>query len=429
MTRVWYASTLFGALSLAAASTAGLLGERDERRLLIVASTVPAPEAAAPLDSLAQFDVLRPHVDEIVRWNDVIAPLHPAHWQPPAGEWPLWSRLVTERLGLADGISELVVESLAVAPAATLAALLPDCPVTVYSDGLMSYGPTRSALLPELGGRVTRLLHLDLAEGLAPLLLREWDVEPVTLPAAEFTAAIAALGEPEPGPAAGAPVIVGQYLAQLGLLSDAEELELHRDMLRGLAARGHDRVVFRPHPAAAQGHEPALRAEATRLGVTLDVPGDGLPVEAWFAAARPLLVVSCFSTALFTAARYYGCDVASVGAELLLDRLTPFENSNRIPATLVRALVPALSADGTLTPPPDVDTARLVEAVGYCMQPTRLPELRDAAVAHLAAHGTGEYFKRRRLQSLDLVAPTRRAVTSPTLRRTARRLLDRVRPG
>jgi hypothetical protein len=38
MTRVFYASTLFGAMTLAAGIDAGLFGERSERRLLIVSS-------------------------------------------------------------------------------------------------------------------------------------------------------------------------------------------------------------------------------------------------------------------------------------------------------------------------------------------------------------------------------------------------------
>ena len=73
-------------------------------------------------------------------------------------------------------------------------------------------------------------------------------------------------------------------------------------------------------------------------------------------------------------AQFAGCD-------LVLERLTPFENSNRIPATIVAASVPELRADGGLTPPPARDLGRLVDAVSYCMQPTANPDLRPAAEA------------------------------------------------
>ena len=43
----------------------------------------------------------------------------------------------------------------------------------MFSDGLMGYGPTRDALPGDIGGRVERVLYLDLVPWLEPLLLRE----------------------------------------------------------------------------------------------------------------------------------------------------------------------------------------------------------------------------------------------------------------
>ena len=103
------------------------------------------------------------------------------------------------------------------------------------------------------------------------------------------------------------------------------------------------------------------------------------------------MVVGCFSTALLTAATLYGLPVARVGTELVLSRLRPFENSNRLPATLVDALVPDL---GTLGPPGTATAgpaelaraAELSRVVGYLMQPRLHPELRPEASAWLRAH-------------------------------------------
>src|SRR5207253_6103271 len=134
---------------------------------------------------------------DVVRWNDVIAPLHPSGWIPPANEVPLLTRLITEHLQITDTISELVVESIAVAPVRTLGVLIRDCPITVYSDGLMTYGPTRDEVAVQIGGRASRILYLDLVAGLTPMLLREYDAQPVMIPDSEFRKVIAELPAPE----------------------------------------------------------------------------------------------------------------------------------------------------------------------------------------------------------------------------------------
>lgn len=433
MTRVFYASTLFGAMSLSAAADSGLFGDRAERRLLLVADNTGVPEIGDGFDRSAGFEPLRGRFDDIVHWNDVIAPMHPAGWAPRAAEVPMLSRLLADRLHIADGVRELVVESIAVAPARTIGTLIRDCPVTVYSDGLMSYGPTRSELPTEMGGRVTRLLHLDLLPGVVPLLLREYDVEYVPIPDDAFAKVIAELAGPVAQDAVGCPVVIGQYLSRLQILTPGEEDELHVGMVQALGAAGYDHIVFKPHPAGGRTHVPAVQAAAAAAGVRLTVLGNDLPVEAWCAEARPALVVSCFSTALLTVARYFGIAAAAMGTELALTRITPYENSNRIPATIVDATVPTLRPDGTLDAPPAAtpgfDVDRLVRAVGYCMQAGRLPELRSAAVAQLLTCGDRRWFKKRRLQSLGLLGASgsRASAARRAVRTARRRVTVRVR--
>jgi hypothetical protein len=157
------------------------------------------------------------------------------------------------------------------------------------------------------------------------------------------------------------------------------------------------------------------------------VPADVLPAEAWFAAARPEIVVSCFSTALLTASCLFDLPVATVGGELILERINPYENSNRIPATIVEAVVPELRVDGSIVDPPSRDVGQLVQAVGYCMQPRRHPDLRAVALDYLAVNGRALFFKKRRLENLGLVPlPRYRSIALRRAVRRGRRLLAKL---
>lgn len=217
-------------------------------------------------------------------------------------------------------------------------------------------------------------------------------------------------------------LLLGQYLSALGLIEAAQEEELHLRMIRGAVALGHTRLVFKPHPTAPEQWAQAMVAEASALGAELtvlergsgraDTSGASLLAEVLYQRMRPALVVGCFSTALLTAAAFYGLPVARTGTDLLLDRLAPYQNSNRVPVTLVDALLPDLGdADAVRgwSPPSAEQVAEqvspLLTAVGFAMQPQIYPDLRPAAERYLAHHlddRTWRYFKRRRLTTLAL---------------------------
>ncbi|MFD0477363.1 polysialyltransferase family glycosyltransferase [Nonomuraea thailandensis] len=288
-----------------------------------------------------------------------------------------------------------MLESIAVPPARTIAGLVRDCPISVYSDGLMSYGPTRDPLPAEIFRRIERLIHLDLVPGLKPLLLSEYGVAPEILPDERFLSIVHEVTATAPDMMAGQAIILGQYLSALELLTPEEEAGLHETMLKALVARGHTDVVFKPHPAAGRRHAQLLRAAADPLGVRLSVAGESVPAEVCFAALRPELVVGCFSTGLVTAQRYFGLQVASYGTDLVLERLAPYENSNRIPATIVDAMLPRLSAQGHIERPPVTDLQALVRSVGYCMQAETYRGLRPDRIDF-----DRRYFKRKRLETL-----------------------------
>ncbi len=417
-TQIFVASTAFGLATLAAAMDDGLF-EPAEHRTLVLTNNTGLPEISIGIPEVAGWEQLRGRFDTVVDFNDAVAPLHPAGWIPRAVELPLWERYLRLRWDLLGDL-ELVIESIQTAPAHSLARIFADARIHVYADGLMSYGPTRSALPDDVGWRIERLLHLDLVPGLTPMLLTEFGVPPVVIGWPSFRALIASLTPERPAPSAPYALVLGQYLAAADLLTPEEEIGLYAEMI---TRTGYDRVLFKPHPSAPASHYPALLAAATTAGVELEICPDPELAECWLARGSVAVVVGCFSTALLTAATAYGVPVAQHGAELMINRLTPFQNSNRVPVTLVDAVVPAL--DGTTRPPLDLDD--LVNAVGYTMQPDRYPDLRAAAFAFLTAHPEARtrYVKRRRLTRLDLPG----GLPARVRRRSLRRRLGRILRG
>lgn len=417
-TQLFTASTLYGAATLAAALDTGCFGPAD-RRTLVVCNNAAIPETTPALDAMPGFEQLRGRFDDVISWNETIAPFHPSGWSPRPDDVPLWERHLRLAWELGDDEVELAVESIQVNPASAITEIFTGAPIDVYADGLMSYGPTRNKLDPLTGTRIRRLLHLDLVPGLKPLLLTEFAVEPLVVETEGFLKVLGELAtasSPAGLPSVEAPaLLLGQYLSALGLITAAEEEELHLRMMRGAVALGHTRLVFKPHPTAPAQWSRSMEAEAERLGAELTVLDTGIlraPVlaEVLYERMRPALVVGCFSTALLTASAFYGLPVARVGTELLLERLSPYENSNRVPVTLVDALLPELGDRAAVEERRPSDGAErevsaLVTAVGFAMQPKIHPGLRPAAERYLSTRltpVTWRYFKRRRLTSLGL---------------------------
>ncbi|MEU0073338.1 alpha-2,8-polysialyltransferase family protein [Streptomyces sp. NPDC006332] len=431
-TQILCASTLYGAATLAAAIDSDLFAEPD-RRVLLVFNNSATPETTPALDTMPGFEPLRSHFDEVLSWNEAIRPFHPGAWTPRPDDIPLFERYLRLLWGLGDDRIELVLESIQVTPALTVAQLFTDAPVDVYADGLMSYGPTRNKLDPLVGTRVRRLLHLDLVPGLTPMLLTEFDVPAHLVPTdaflkvmGELTASVDELPRlPED-----AALLLGQYLSALNILSPAEEEDLHVRMMRGAVKRGHRTVVFKPHPTAPARYSRALETEAEKLGVDLTVLDTPVLAEVLFEKARPALVVGCFSTALFTASTFYDLPVARIGTEPLLERLAPYQNSNRVPAVLADAVLPDLEDGAGEDAVPADELGDLVTAVGFSMQPQIYPSLRPAAERYLAKRfraRTRRYFKRKRLTALGLPGGIPQRLAFLPRNSTARRVVRRAR--
>ncbi|MFD8640950.1 polysialyltransferase family glycosyltransferase [Streptomyces zaomyceticus] len=443
--QIFQVSTLYGAATLAASLDAGQFGPReDTRRLLLISRNAEIPETALRLEDMTGYERIAARFDGTLDWNETIHPYHPAVWAPRPEEAPLWQRVLRTAWDLGTAPVDLIVESIQVNPAKALAGAFPESSVHVYADGLMSYGPTRSDLAQSIACRIRRVLHLDLVPGLRPLLLSEYGVEPELVPDSAFRAVLAEIAEeaaddPHIVRAAAAEptaLLLGQYLAALSLLTAEEEEDLHVRMLRGAVAAGHRSVVFKPHPTAPPSYSRVLHEEAERAGVRLTLLDGPLLAETFYERCRPGLVVGCFSTAMLTAAVYYGVPVARVGTAEVLERLTPFENSNRVPLTVVDHLIADLERGEEPAVPgaaPDSLTP-LVRAVGYCMRHKSHPGMREEAARYLAAHhadpAVAHHFSEERLTLLGLpggAANPGRSVTSSLLRRGLARSRSRSR--
>ncbi|HHV22745.1 MAG TPA: hypothetical protein GXZ30_14630 [Propionibacterium sp.] len=421
-THLFEVSTLFGLATLKAALDAGLFPDAG-KRVLVVSNNAAVPEAVADLAESPAFTPLAEPFDQVVSFNAAIAPLHPSAWLPSEAEMPLWERYFRLQWDLCDEPVHLVVESIQVSPAQSLAWSFPQASIDVYADGLMSYGPTRNKILSEVGSRIERLLHLDLVPGLAPLLLEEFGVTRQIIPSEPFLAVLAGLGATAelPRQTGRTALLLGQYLSPLGLMTNAQEEALHTQMLEAAVGRGFDRIVFKPHPTAPTELAGPMLERAAELNADVEVFTAPVLAETLFDRADIGLVVGCFSTALMTAQALYGLPVVRVGTEQLLTALKPFPNSNRIPLVIIDSLVAGPEAPARLSVP---EVARLIEAVGFVMQPEVLSHRRAAAGDWLWEHGAAEarFFPPVRLGELGLPGgrQTLKTRLAPTLRRAAR---------
>lgn len=381
-------------------------------RILVVSNHSLAPETALPLWELPEAQPALQRFDRVVDLNATLSPIHPSTWSPGETELPVWERLLREQWGLGDGELELVVESPQVNPAVAIGRVFHTAFQRVHADGLMSYAATRNQLHLTNGQRMTSLHFLPYIEELQPVLLSEHGIVPVPLSLESYRAAVVESMETvrpvldaELGSLSGSTtaLVVGQYLASLGIFTADEEDELHVSMLEEARSRGVAHVVFKPHPAAPPAAVSALREAAERLGLELTVFDRPVIAEAILAYLSPACVIGCFSTTLATARAAYGIPAVAVGTRTVLEALTPFENSNRVPAVLCDAVMDGSSR--TLTPAEVERLQGLIEAIAYASRPKVVPHLRANAESYLeSAQHTSDlgYFRRRRLTKLTL---------------------------
>lgn len=405
MTILFAVHSAYGLATAAAAIDEGLFGDgHTVDRVLVPFNSARVPETVTGVDAHPQLESLRARFDRMESLDALLQPRHPSSWDPEPQELPVFRRLI-ERAWQLGGDIELCVQSPQVAPARTLMALFPDARITIIGDGLMTYSPIRVALAPSIVERVGRVVYADVVPGVEPLVLREAGAKRMPVPAARFAAALAETGGADPALDAladGTPtaLVLGQYLAALGLVTPDEEIRMQADMVDRAMVWSSARIVFKPHPSAPPALTDAVRARAESHGREFVVYRGSVPAEIVAERLDAVGVVAGFSTALPTIRTLYGRPIDSVGTREMLRRLTPYENSNRVPAIIVDALTRADS--------PYAEPARLqllIDAVGYAMQPKIAAALRPRAeqlLRTLTPEERDRYFAPGRLAALRL---------------------------
>lgn len=414
MTRLFALHSAYGLATAAAAIDAGLLDAssegngREAERVLVPFTSSRIPETVVGVDGDPALRSLRRRFHRVEPLSDVLGPLHPSAWEPTETDLPVWGRLLARAWHLDPRDLELFVQSPQVPPARTLLSMFPEARVTIVGDGLMTYAPMRVRLPHAVTARIERVVYADVVPGVRPLVAAPHAVA-VPVPPESFAAALQETGPPVAESVAGPAtvLVLGQYLSALGLMTAAEEIALQQRLVDRAAAERPERIVFKPHPAAPPQLTHAVRAHAERRGVSFVEDRGRLPAELLAERLDARAVVATFSTALPTVRTVFGRSIGAAGTADLLRTLTPVENSNRIPLTIVDALTRA----------PAVDPARmqlLVDAVGYTMQPERAGHLRGRAEQLLEGLDDEErrrYFPPDRLTALALPgAPAPRGV-------------------
>lgn len=402
MTVLFALHSAYGLATAAAAIDEGMF-ERGDERVLVPFNSARIPETTAGIDAQPGLEALRSRFDRLESLDALLQPRHPSSWEPDADELPILRRLFERAWALGDDL-ELCVQSPQVAPARTLMSLFPSARITVIGDGLMTYSPIRVELPHSVTARVVRVIHADVVPGVEPLVFGA-EATRMPVPPAAFRAVLEETGGEDAALDAladGRPtaLVLGQYLAALGLVEPAEEIAMQCEMIDRALVWNPERIVFKPHPSAPSALTDAVRDRAEAQGLDFIVYRGAVPAELVAERLDAVGVVAGFSTALPTIRALYGRPIASVGTERMLRHLAPFENSNRVPVTIVDALT---RAESPYAEPEQLQL--LIDAVGYAMQPKLAIALRPRAeelLRRMPAPERNRYFAPGRLARLQL---------------------------
>ncbi|GAA1246378.1 hypothetical protein JOF42_003271 [Microbacterium phyllosphaerae] len=415
MTQLFALHSAYGLATAAAALDGGLLGDHGERILVPFVSS-KIPETSVGILADPALATLRDRFDRVEDLDALLGPLHPSSWKPDAADLPLLRRLFTRAWGLDGDDLEVLVQSPQVAPARTLMMLFPHARLTIIGDGLMTYSPMRVRLPHTVTARIGRVVHADVVPGVTPLVGAPTATAVPVSPAlfrtvlAETATGVDDTAELE-SVITGEPtvLVLGQYLSALGLVTASEEVALQTQMIDRAASLHPRHIVFKPHPAAPPRLSDALRDRARAHDAVFHEYRGALAAETLAERIDAHAVIAGFSTALPTVRALFGRDIEAVGADTVLSRLTPYENSNRVPATIVDVLT---RPDSPYREPERMQL--LIDAVGYAMQPVVAAHLRRRAVELLTSIRPSDrdrYFAPERLAELLLPgAPPETAV-------------------
>jgi len=306
-----------------------------------------------------------------------------------------------------DSPVELVVGSGSLEAGRALARRLLEVSITLVAVDGDAYGPTPDLVRGRFARLVGRVLHLDLAPELAPMLLAERRVPATPVPLDDLHAVAATL--PAPAAVVDPTTLV---LGSSGRWHEALDAERQADLLVALVQRcaeaGHSRVVVLLDPGTRPRVRRQLEKAAAAVRADLTLVDDGTPTAQWLASGAVRFVVGSADPDLLVAQAAYGVRTAQLDTDVVLKRLAPFSDPRRTGATLVQALVPDLRS-WTSAPegeaPAAVDLPGMVSAVAYAMQPELLAGHRAAVIEHLTSVDDDvrrRFVRRRRLGELRL---------------------------
>lgn len=408
MTQVFVLNSAYGLMTAVAAIDAGTIPPAHGPRILLGVNAAMIPETVPDLADTPHLRGLLTRFDRVESLNALLAPTSPTAWDPESDDLPVFERLLRRAWQIGDDPVELFLQSPQVAPSRTIVQLFPGAEVTIIGDGLMTYAPLRSRMPRPLTERVVSVAYADVIPGVTPLLFTEIGAQ--RAPVAHRPVPHRDRGgrrahrRRRPRRAhhvadahRAGPRAVSRR-ARSGLAD--EEQAMQQQMIDQALRFAPERIVFKPHPSAPPSIAAAVAEQARRHGLAFDVYEGAVPAEIVAARLRTVGIVAGFSTALPTVHALFGIPFAAVGNDVLLHRLDPYENSNRIPVTIVDALA---RDDSPYRDPRRLQ--QLTDAVGYAMQPKIAAHLRPRAEELLADLDAGErdrYFAPARLKRLAL---------------------------
>ncbi|WP_298967030.1 polysialyltransferase family glycosyltransferase [uncultured Roseibium sp.] len=371
-------STKFGLLNLISTLEADAAFKSHTEKVLLVSEHNTNPEIEHQL-----WDYVKANKEPLTKYftnfyflNELIAPLHPHKWTSPGSDIQRFSyrNVFSRSIGVRskDKI-ELLVESIQIPPAKTLCELFSRENIFIYSDGLMTFGPTRNRLPANIGSRIKKVFYLDLIPGLKPNLLREFGVTTTALNCDRLLELINSISQLRLSKDSsknfdGCPVVLGQYISGLGLCTNEEEIDLYFQAIKkSFELGGRKRVFFKPHPTFSSGLLHRLEAKLNKQAIEFSFLNSLHIFEELLLHSKPLFIVSVFSTGLATANRLFGIPCYSFRTEYFLDKLTPYENSNRIPAALIGMVFDDIETGRTTSKQQTLQTA--IDVIAASMQP------------------------------------------------------------
>lgn len=388
----------------------------DTKRILIVSINSRHPEVESWYRGSSKIqEAARHRFDRVIELNDEIFPIHPSRWRFERS-WLADRHRWLDIIG-AERVDVLYLESIQAPPSWSLAQLLAESEIRVYSDGLMVYSPTRNGLPKSVLRRITELIYIDYLGGVSPLMLEEAGVQQTAIPIDElrphFLAIRPSLPESNTGTATPKALFLGQAMANAGMMKSDDEAALY---VRGLTELsrlfGAANIGFKPHTSAPSSLTVRVRRDFRAVtGLDLRIFDGQVPIESLLDTDRTCVIAGVFSTALFTLGQLYGIPAFTYGTKDVIYGLQPYQNSNRIPLIAADILLPNIRALlNACGPAPDEETVKATARslalaargnteefrtaqliVGYYMQPGALAH-RKAEVERLLASSRVRYL-------------------------------------